>query len=197
MNEKQLYQNYLHQLYHFHVDIGANSEDDYGSNLVCDTYGELLFASVSKLIQIIKPSADDMFLDMGSGIGKLATQVFLQTEITRVLGIEAAKSRNDVAIEACLKLKSQLPQLFAQKRELVFENGNFLNYDLLEVTIIYICSTCFTQELLLEIGKKINMLPNVTKVLTLKPIANLNLPFCKAIEVECSWDSALCYWYKL
>lgn len=57
-------------------------------NNITETYGELLPESVSKLINAVSITEDDVFLDLGSGLGKVVSQLFLQTKVKESRGIE-------------------------------------------------------------------------------------------------------------
>ena len=112
-----------------------------------------------------------------------------------VIGVEGSNAYYAQGIQIIQNVRQHIPDLFS-KGKLEFIHGNFIDFDFNQATIIYSCSTCFTQELLWLIGDKINHASNIRHVLSLKPIANLErLTLKKVIPVECSWDSALCYYY--
>lgn len=193
------YQTFLSDVYKeasAHRVHSQSQIEDYQTQHICHTFGELLTPSLIKVLNTINITPEDVFLDLGSGMGKLALTVYLRTQMNHVIGVEGSKEYHVQAVNIFQNLRQQVPDLFSKgKLDLIL--GNFLDFDFNQASIIYSCSTCFTQELLWLIGDKINQSPNVKQVLSLKPIANLDrLPFKKAIAVECSWDSALCYYYS-
>jgi hypothetical protein len=95
------------------------------------------------------------------------------------------------------KLQQDLPDFFTEDRKLTFLLGNFLETPLSKATIALVNSTCFTPQLLSDLGEIIERSPNIHTVLSLRPIHTLRrLVFKKTIRVECSWDTTLCYLYK-
>ena len=81
-----------------HYDVG-----------VCPTYGELHYYSVKKLIHLMQLGDQDIFLDLGSGLGKCALQLFMQAPAKRVVGIEALQSLSDQANRVATKVKDDFP----------------------------------------------------------------------------------------
>lgn len=152
------------------------------------TYGEMLYPSVSKIINYLGDiNENDVFYDLGSGIGKVGLQFFLRTPVKKVRGIEYSKTRNKYAEQVYQKVHQEFPELVSG-RTLDCINGNFLEQDISDATIIYACSTCYSEDLLKDIGKMIDeQCPNIRYIATNKVIPT-KLPFDCALEVECSWD---------
>ncbi len=193
------YQTFFSHVYKGVSAKGVNSQADlevYETQHICHTFGELLTPSLMKLLKLLPLSPEDVFLDLGSGMGKLALTVYLRTCLKTVIGVEGSSAYYEQGIHTLQNLRQHIPNLFSKgKLELI--QGNLFDFDFNQATMIYTCSTCFTQELLWLIGEKINQATNVAHVLSLKPIANLDrLSLTKVIPVECSWDSALCYYYR-
>lgn len=160
------------------------------------TYGEILYPSVTKFINYLGDiNENDVFLDMGSGIGKVALQVFLKTPVKRAFGIEASEKRNVHAVRVYDQVKKEFPELFENGRSLDGYVGNFLESDLKDVTVIYSCSTCFSDELLSDMGKLIDTLPNIRYVVSMKQIPS-KVPFDRILDIECTWDKTKCYVYR-
>jgi hypothetical protein len=152
------------------------------------TYGEMLYPSVSKIINYLGDiNENDVFYDLGSGIGKVGLQFFLRSPVKKARGIEYSATRNKYAEQVYAQVQKEFPELVAG-RILDCINGNFLEQDISDATIIYACSTCYSEELLADIGKMIDaQCPNIRYIATNKHIPN-KLPFDRALEVECSWD---------
>lgn len=186
-----LCQQYLYKAYDEALTIQIHNED------VTRTNGEIFFASLQKVLNNITLSSEDVFVDLGSGAGKLVSYVFLQSIVKQAIGIEVVAELHQQAKWVENKIKQELPEFFTNGRELTFLRGDFLQMDLSSANILIINSTCFNQSMMLGLGDLINKMTNIKSVLTLRPIANLiRLPFKKVVRVECSWDSALCYIYS-
>lgn len=154
---------------------------------ITETYGEMLPESVNKLLSTINITADDVFLDLGSGLGKVVKQVFTQTSVKEARGIEINPQWHAQAIQ-------NIP--INTDRILQFTQGDFLNISFTDATIALIASPCFSLSMLHTLGEKINATSSIHTVLSLRPIATLTrISFKKIIRVECSWDTALCYVY--
>lgn len=196
--DKLIY-SYVESLYQHSIGFQNYSEDrkdHYMSKDICYVYGELLYPSVVKMINKLKLDKDDVVLDLGSGLGKFTLQVFLRSNIEKIIGIEATEPLYKQSIEKIEKAKHDLP-FFWENRTLTLIDSNFLEQDWNVANIVYTCSTCFTQELLEKMGDKMNETPSIEHALSLRPISTLTrLKLKDVFSIECSWDSALCFWYS-
>ncbi len=200
-NEDEYYQAYLTSLYEATRGYQAYSVEAREALLkdnICITYGELLYPSVKKIIRKLQPQKTDVFLDLGSGLGKCAVQVFMQSDMQKVMAIEAASALHQQALAVKATVQKDFPDFWQDNRALDFYCDNFLTHDWDGATLVYSCSTCFTRELLDAIGEKINAQKQVQQVLSLRPLPTLTrLRLQQVFSVECSWDSALCFHYSL
>ena len=187
-----LCQHYLTLLYSDELP----QQDAFPQASVTETYGEILYPSVNKLIALISLTEQDIFVDLGSGKGQVVIQVFLNSVIKEAYGIELLPELHNRAIAAAERLQSDVPNLFHVSRKISFLSGSFLDIPFTTATVTFINSTCFTQSLLNELGQLIENTPSIHTVLSLRPMNTLKrLAFKEAIRIECSWDSALCYMY--
>lgn len=189
----ELLQSYFAKLYHSH-HTQINQSLCAQSN---EIYGELYYYSVLKLLKHITITSVDHFLDVGFGLGKLVFQLFLTTNAASITGIEINTQRYQIANGIKETLKQDLPELFNSKRTLTLIEGDFLQYDFNHITIIYICSTVFSLELLHALGKKINEMPNINTIISLRKIPNLDkFKLTKKIFLHGTWDKSACYIYS-
>lgn len=187
-----LCQHYLTLLYQ-----DTHRKTDSAKDNVCETYGEILYPGIDKLLTLIKPDCHDVFVDYGSGLGKVVLQVYLKSQVKAIYGIECLPDLHQHALNAAQKLKKDLQGYEQKERRLDFILGDFLKIPVNDVTIAFVNSTCFTQSLLNALGKKLDNMPQLHTLLSTRPIGVLKrLRFTKAFRIECSWDSALCYVYK-
>ena len=195
-NDKQildeLYQAYLAHVYQ-HVEQPLLVGKVSGSL----TYGEMLYPSVKKLLNKLQIESNDIFLDLGSGLGKLALQVWMQTILKSVIGIEAREELSRQTNEVVHQIYQGFPFFWENDRHFKIITGDFLNTDWEKATIVYTCSTCFRPELLTAIGDRLNSETSVMQVLSLRALPTFTrLPLKEVFSVECSWDTALCYLYR-
>lgn len=164
---------------------------------ISDTYGEILYPSVHALLSMISISEHDVFVDLGSGLGKLAAQVFLQSTVKQSIGIELIPELHQQALSAHARILQELPEFFINERALTFLQGSFFDIPFKGATIALISSPCFTPSMFNQLGHLIDAMPSIHTLLTLRPIPSLKrLVFTKVIRIEGSWDTALCYLYR-
>lgn len=163
---------------------------------ISDAYGEILPISVTKLIKNINFTDEDIFFDLGSGRGKLLTQIFLESPVQKAIGIELHNKWHQQALLNRQMLQDRQPESFLQ-RHLEFIQADFQTADLSEATVALIASPCFTLSQLRCLGEKLDIVPALHTILTLKPLLNLTrFHFQKTIRLEGSWDTSLCYVYR-
>ena len=86
------------------------------------TYGELLTEGLDKVLEQIDPlGKDDIFLDVGSGKGKLVARIADVTDVGRSIGVEFVEDRHKEAVEK-----------FGEKEGVEFYFGNVLKTDYIE-----------------------------------------------------------------
>lgn len=188
----RLCQHYLAILYH-NIQLKSTAS----KNKISETYGEILYAGVDKILSVIQPSSNDVFVDYGSGLGKMVLQVFLKSSVKKAYGIEILPELHQHAMNAAHRMQHDLPEFYQNERKLTFLQGNFLEIPLTTATIAMVNSTCFTQSLLNQLGALIEKNPSIHTVLSLRPLGRLErLIFKKVFRIECSWDTALCYVYS-
>lgn len=138
------------------------------------TYGEITPQGLAQLIEHYKDhlGKDDVLYDLGSGIGKVATQVALTTP-ARAVGIELSPTRH--AIAATIK-NQLLEKNILTEDKLQFIEGNILDINLNNATVIFMCSTCFSDELMKKITEHIYNIPHAhaVQIITLKQLTPYN-----------------------
>ncbi|OWZ18590.1 hypothetical protein PHMEG_0007293 [Phytophthora megakarya] len=77
--------------------------------------GEITMEAISKLIEVANFEDNDVFLDVGSGIGNVLVQVALQTRAARAIGIEIQSSLVTKAMELITDAPTRFPHLLKIK----------------------------------------------------------------------------------
>ncbi len=194
INKTLLFQRYLSVLYSEKPLLPLPADQKQFSQI----YGEILPESVDKLLTLFPLTKDDIFVDLGSGTGKIPLQVFLCSEVKESRGIELAVNLHDYAMQVAEQVANDLPDFYKNNRKLNFFCGNFLEFSLSDVTVVWFNSVCFTQDFLNQVSQIIDSNLSIHTVITLRPLCALKrLNFKKAVRIEGSWDSALCYVYKI
>ncbi len=161
-----------------------------------EIYGEIFYYSAIKLIKYLGVTPEDHFLDIGSGIGKLAFYVYFASQAASVTGIEINSARHAIAIQVSEVIQTQLPRMF-EHREFSLVEGNFLESNFDRTTIVYICSTIFSYDLLEKIGLTLNTMPHIRKIASFRKLPFLsNFTCVKKMLIHCSWERVGCYIYE-
>ncbi len=157
-------------------------------------YGEILPEGAHMLFKELDLKKSDVVVDLGSGIGKFALQTYLATPVRKVVGIELAKARHQLAMGA-------KKQLFSDEKGYIDPNPNrtvellhkdFLKSDLSEATVLYACSAHFSSKVLQGIVNKALENPrSVTLVVFNKLPKHKRLRSVKQMLVPTSWSDAV------
>lgn len=188
------YMDALYDGYSGYVAYQPGEKETFNQKKIFLTYGEILFGSVVKLINYIGLTEDDVFCDLGSGIGKMCTEVFLKSKVKKSFGVEAHVARYQDSMRIAEKVKQDLPDLFKTGRKLEFYNTNFLETDISDATVVYTCSTCFDADCMDGIANLVNNNPNIRYLVSLKKL-ECRLPFIEMMPINCTWDKTNCYIY--
>jgi len=88
------------------VRLDGDDEDDaMSSSRNFDlTYGEFEFESFERLIEMTKPAEGEIFIDIGSGCGRLVCAAALSHPWSRAVGIEVVDELDAMAVKAYSKL---------------------------------------------------------------------------------------------
>jgi len=194
----QLCQDYMNALYQGisgFVSYEPGEKEEGEQKKVFLTYGEMLYPSVNSMIECMEIDENDVIYDLGSGVGKVPLQYFLKTPVKKAVGIEFSEKRHSLAEQVFNQVRQEFPDLFAGGRELIAINGNMLEQDISDATIIYSCSTCFSEELLSGMGEMADRCPNLKYIASNKPIPN-RMPLAGLLDVDCSWDKTKWHMYS-
>ena len=161
------------------------------------TYGEILYDSMQALIDDLKLTKNDIFYDMGSGIGKSVVHVYLTTKVKKSCGIELSKTRFDCSEQVKNEMKKQ--KLIHKKRILEFKYEDIVESDISDATVVYMCSTCYPQKLMEDLTRKLENGKKKLKVLTLKQLAKSEkFKIKKTYNLPMTWSkSSSVYSYEL
>lgn len=153
------------------------------------TYGEILPSSVSHLISYLDIKQKDVFYDLGSGNGKVPFQFYLTTPIKKSVGVELSDYRHNQAMKA--KLRAGKKGVLTPRRSLQYIHGDILKIDFSDATIVYLCSTCYTPEMMTVLQEKISHLRKGAKIITLKEFSENNkLRLIKELELPMTWSKS-------
>ncbi len=120
------------------------------------TYGEMLPAATSHLLRYLKLGPQDVFYDLGSGVGKIVLQTAMTVPLARCVGIELMRSRHRIAHRLIERARSEG---LLQAAECRARNSDFMRARLGDATVVYSCSTAFPTELTMGLAARLARLP--------------------------------------
>ncbi len=104
------------------------------------TYGEIMPTATDRLVEHLRMRSDDVFYDLGSGVGKVVLQVAMRAPIKRCVGVELARGRHRIARRVLTEARA-LGLLRARECEL--RCADFMRVPMGDATVVYTCSTAF------------------------------------------------------
>jgi SAM-dependent methyltransferase len=104
------------------------------------TYGEIMPTATDKLIEHLALRKDDVFYDLGSGVGKVVLHVALRAPILRVVGVELARRRHRIGRRVLDEVRATG---LMRARECELRCGDFMRAPMHDASIVYTCSTAF------------------------------------------------------
>lgn len=152
-------------------------------------YGEVLRSGVETIIQKInkykKITDKDVFVDIGSGTGKLVIHMSIKSDIKTLVGVEIVPQR--VAYSKWIKEK------ISPDSSIFFIEKDINNFDLSVANIVFANNICFDESLTKSIYDRI---PKGCHL-----ISAVEIPECKILKeeftVDASWGSKLNLFYYI
>lgn len=187
------------QLYEDRAGYGIDTHEeklvtDHGSS---PTYGEITPEGVDILVQELDVTKDDVFYDLGCGVGKFVLQMYLETPARKSVGVELAPTR----IRYAQKVKDKLAEhkRILPDKEIHFKEENMLDTPLEDATIIYVSSTCFSNDFMKKVVEKLAQLKPGLRLITLTQLPeNEHFERVKELTIPMTWSSSTtAYIHKL
>ena len=146
------------------------------------TYGELTFDGAQQLLDYLKLDATDVFIDVGSGVGKLCVHTALVTPAL-VFGVEVVRERFDLA-----QMVLQDPRLDRVRDRVRFINADATKVKVDAATVIYMCSTCFPGTLVDDI---VAQAQRGTRIVSAAPLSTLQQYMENVLTLEATWSKSV------
>ena len=155
-------------------------------------YGELTPKGFSELGARLGLTADDRFVDLGSGTGKLVIQSVTEFGVASACGIELSTGRHERA------LLGQSGQSSETVRRSSFVNGDCSGEAaaavLEDASVVWLCATLFNDDLMQRIGLRLSGSSAVRAVATTRRfpggLVGYALEKDRAVLHEMSWTAA-------
>lgn len=176
----------FHKLYKdidgYKISLNSRSKLNLSSNELI--YGEIDFDSFAQILEFINPDENTIFYDLGSGTGKPCIAISLLYEIKKAVGIELLPDLCQIAKDIYKKLKEIQPEI----NEIEYRCENILESDFSDGTLIFTQATCFSDETLEIINKKIEEMNKGTKIVIItKPLKSDKLKLIFENSMKMAW----------
>lgn len=131
-------------------------------------YGEIKHEAVRLLLKELKLTEHDVFYDLGSGVGKCCYQVAIDTPAKKVVGVELCPTRHMNAQKALSLMEGDVK--IAIENRVFFKEADFLKTDISDATVVFLCSTCYSPELMEKLTHKLAGCKKGLRVLSLNQL---------------------------
>jgi precorrin-6B methylase 2 len=147
------------------------------------TYGEIMEEGVSLILSKLNLTDQDVFLDLGSGTGRVVLQVFLEKNIKSV-GIEFIEKRYKMAQDSLRQLNEKI-----NASKVHFIKGDFFAENWSNATCVFMCNTCFTEEVMDNIMARLGSCKKLRYVIMLKQLDTKPdwLDVLESFQVPVTW----------
>jgi hypothetical protein len=153
--------------------------DDEEAKVSPSTYGEITELGSRQLfyyLHLLDEKEKVVFLDLGSGVGKLVVQAYMELpRLTHAMGIELSSTRHSIAERGWNSVRPdaervrQMGDTPCQDATLELHRGDLFDLDVANVTHIYVASLCFSLEMMEKLGNKLSKEASALKcIATLK-----------------------------
>lgn len=165
-------------------------------------YGEVLIDSFYDLLSEVKPRPGQTFYDLGSGAGKGVMIAHLLFPFQEAKGIELVKNLYNAAAGVKEKYEHEFrPQLMHDPdingRNISFQLGSFLDYDVSDADVIWMNSTCFQDDLMEALEYKLECVQPHTHIISLsRPFKSPAYHQYKHKMFEFSWGQATAFYHR-
>ena len=131
------------------------------------TYGEITEVGARQLFHCFERYSNSgtypmNFVDLGSGVGKLVVQAYMELpHLQKSTGIELSPSRHASAIQTWATIQNEADQIrnietkALKDASVELVEGDMFDYDMKDVTHIYVASLCFSEAMMHRLAHKL------------------------------------------
>jgi SAM-dependent methyltransferase len=151
------------------------------------TYGELMPAATLRLFEALELDRDDVFYDLGAGVGKVVLLAAATTPVGRAIGVELARSRCDQA-ERAFAAARRAGLATGRRARIVHADLLDVDLDLDDATVAYTCSTAFSTRFMRKLTKRLATLPRLRLLASLQDLdPHPAFELLRVLRLDASW----------
>jgi hypothetical protein len=154
------------------------------------TYGEVNLESFLALLSLVHPTTEDIFYDLGSGLGKTVIACSLVYELKKCCGIEYIADLYQTACQLSHHLSTPTQLIEYQQQHILQANWD-------DASIIFINVASFLPEVWQDINHKINLYQTPTIISCAKPLQLSTAYHHTPTQVASSWGIIPAHIYQL
>ncbi|XP_039321502.1 histone-lysine N-methyltransferase, H3 lysine-79 specific isoform X4 [Saimiri boliviensis] len=143
-----------------------------------EVYGETSFDLVAQMIDEIKMTDDDLFVDLGSGVGQVVLQVAAATNCKHHYGVEKADIPAKYAETMDREFRKWMKWYGKKHAEYTLERGDFLSEEWRErianTSVIFVNNFAFGPEVDHQLKERFANMKEGGRIVSSKPFAPLN-----------------------
>lgn len=143
-----------------------------------EVYGETSFDLVAQMIDEIKMTEDDLFVDLGSGVGQVVLQVAATTSCKHHFGVEKAEIPANYAETMDKEFRKWMKWYGKKHAEYTLEKGDFLSEEWKErianTSVIFVNNFAFGPEVDHQLKERFANMKEGGRIVSSKPFAPLN-----------------------
>ncbi|POM76257.1 Histone methylation protein [Phytophthora palmivora] len=175
----------------------------YEGDSIHKNVGEVMPSGVTMLLaELGNIDGQDVFLDIGSGLGNIVAQVVLATDVYRVMGIEAREEVQRAGIDAINR--SSYAWAFRERAPFISKDVSDIrlatNSPFAEATVVYWNNVLFEPRVVEHVKNELCTMANIRYLLSCVNFCPRHRPLClsgfcasldlmKVVGVPCSWKA--------
>ena len=167
-------------------EISAREERKIERTRSSPIYGEIMPAATVRLIDALELGPDDVFVDLGSGVGKVVVTAALCSAVGRAVGVELARDRHAQGLEVVREAEAEG---LLRPGVVLLRNEDILRTDLSDATVLYTCSTAFPYAFTERLALRVRKLRRPVRFVTLQ-VLDSDLPgfaLDAILRLDMSW----------
>jgi len=152
-------------------------------------YGEPLVFTLRHMFETVKLKPEETMLDLGCGrgLGVLVAGLLFQAQ---ALGIEL--------IPEMVARAGEIARILGINDRVAFWAGNFLELEIPQAQVIYLCWTTFSPPTRADLEAKISLLPAGTRIISLThPLKGSKFKTRKTEKLYFTWGKATVYYQEI
>ncbi|MEI6533392.1 MAG: hypothetical protein WCO06_06145 [Candidatus Roizmanbacteria bacterium] len=164
------------------------------------TYGEVTPETFDHILQQVQPAEGELFYDLGCGTGKAVLLAHLYYDFAESHGIELLSELSNTGNSILARYDKEFKHTLSEKKQtqnLSIEQGDFLTTDISKANIVFAHSTCFYDEFMMQLDRKLQTLQSGARVITVsKPLYSESFKLLDSESEHMAWGKATVFYYK-